>query len=134
MGYLKHESCPFCTLESARIAWQAPLALSIWDAFPVSQGHALVVPRRHAPDWDALVAEEKTAILAGVDETRALIKARHAPDGFNIGCNDGVAAGQTVLHFHMHVIPRYAGDVPDPRGGVRSVLPAKARYRQASTE
>ena len=126
--------CVFCTLEPARIAWSGTLVLAVWDAFPVSPGHALVVPRRHVPDWDALTRDEKAAILAGVDEARALIGARHAPDGFNIGCNDGAAAGQTVPHFHMHVIPRYAGDAPDPRGGVRWVLPAHARYWQAGEE
>jgi len=66
--------------------------------------------------------------FCGVDEVRALIDARHRPDGYNIGCNDGVAAGQTVMHFHMHVIPRYHGDVKDPRGGVRWVLGDKAPY------
>jgi diadenosine tetraphosphate (Ap4A) HIT family hydrolase len=120
--------CVFCSPEPARIAWSGPLTLALWDSFPVSPGHALVVPRRHAAGWADLTAEEKAAIFAAVDPLRAVIAALHSPDGFNIGCNDGVAAGQTVMHFHLHVIPRYAGDAPDPRGGVRWAVPAKARY------
>jgi diadenosine tetraphosphate (Ap4A) HIT family hydrolase len=86
------------------------------------------VPPRHVASWSSLTADEKSAIITGVDAVRALIDAQHRPAGYNIGCNDGVAAGQTVMHFHMHVIPRYLGDVRDPRGGVRSVLGDKAAY------
>jgi diadenosine tetraphosphate (Ap4A) HIT family hydrolase len=126
--------CVFCAVAQARIAWSSPLIIALWDAFPVSPGHALVVPRRHAASWRDLTPDEKTAILAGVDAIRRSIDARHRPDGYNIGCNDGVAAGQTVMHFHMHVIPRYRGDVPDPRGGVRLVLPEKAAYWQSGEQ
>jgi diadenosine tetraphosphate (Ap4A) HIT family hydrolase len=106
----------------------------MWDAFPVSKGHALVVPRRHAASWPELSPDEKFALITGVDAVRAEIDARHRPHGYNIGCNDGVAAGQTVMHFHMHVIPRYRGDVTDPRGGVRWVLRDKAPYWQAGDQ
>ncbi len=121
--------CPFCRPDPERIAWSdSPLVLALWDGFPVSPGHALVVPRRHAAGWADLTAAEHEALLAAIDPVRALIAERHAPDGFNVGFNDGAAAGQTVMHFHLHVIPRYAGDAPDPRGGVRWVLPQKATY------
>ena len=100
----------------------------MWDSFPVSPGHALVVPRRHAVSWGDLAAEEKAAVTAGVDAVRVLIDERHRPDGYNVGFNDGLAAGQTVMHFHMHVIPRYRGDTHDPRGGVRWVLGDKTAY------
>ncbi len=101
--------CPFCRPDPARIAWSdSPLVLALWDGFPVSPGHALVVPRRHAAGWADLTAAEQQALLAAIDPVRALIATRHAPDGFNVGFNDGAAAGQTVPHFHLHVIPRYA--------------------------
>jgi diadenosine tetraphosphate (Ap4A) HIT family hydrolase len=121
-------ACVFCEAERSRIAWSSPLALAVWDGFPVSLGHALIVPRRHAACWDDLTPDEKAAIISGVDAVRALIAEQHSPDAFNIGFNDGLAAGQTVMHFHMHVIPRYTGDTPDPRGGVRWVLGDKAVY------
>lgn len=126
--------CAFCGVEPERIAWSSPLAIALWDAFPVSPGHALIVPRRHAQSWDALAANEKAAITAGIDAVRALIDERHRPDGYNVGFNDGAAAGQTVMHFHVHVIPRYRGDASDPRGGVRWVLPDKAAYWQSTAK
>jgi diadenosine tetraphosphate (Ap4A) HIT family hydrolase len=126
--------CVFCAVAQARIAWSSPSTLALWDAFPVSPGHALVVPRRHVASWRELTLDEKNAITAGGDAVRALNDARHRPDGYNVGYNDGVAAGQTVMHFHMHVIPRYRGDARDPRGGVRLVLPDKAAYWQSSDQ
>ena len=123
-----NSSCIFCTVDEARIAWQAPVAIAVWDGYPVSPGHALVVPCRHVASWVDLTGDEKTAIVAGIDAVRSLIAERHGPDGFNDGFNDGPAAGQTVMHFHVHVIPRYKGDVADPRGGVRWVLAEKAVY------
>ncbi len=106
------------------------MVIALWDAFPVSTGHALIIPRRHVASWNALMPDEKTAITAGIDALRTLIDTRHHPDGYNIGFNDGIAAGQTVMHFHMHVIPRYLGDARDPRGGIRWVLGDKAAYWQ----
>ena len=105
-----------------------PIVIALWDAFPVSPGHALVLPRRHAPSWNALTADEKSAITTTLDAVRSLIDENHHPDGYNVGFNDGPAAGQTIMHFHVHVIPRYSGDTTDPRGGVRWVLPDKAAY------
>lgn len=120
--------CAFCGVDSGRMAWSSPLAIALWDVYPVSLGHALVIPRRHAMTWSELTPDEKTALTAGVDAVRALIDERYRPDAYNVGFNDGEAAGQTVMHFHVHVIPRYQGDVLDPRGGVRWVLPDKAAY------
>ena len=120
--------CAFCTVDTARAAWASPLALAVWDLYPVSLGHALVVPRRHAASWSELTADEKAALLEGVDAVRGVIDARFEPHAYNVGYNDGDAAGQTIAHFHVHVIPRYQGDLPDPRGGVRWVLPDKAAY------
>jgi HKD family nuclease/diadenosine tetraphosphate (Ap4A) HIT family hydrolase len=104
------------------------LALGLWDAFPVSPGHALVVPRRHIATWWDATPEEQRSLLAAIAIAREEILRRYRPHGFNIGWNSGAAAGQTVFHLHVHVIPRYSGDVPDPRGGVRHVIPAKANY------
>jgi diadenosine tetraphosphate (Ap4A) HIT family hydrolase len=129
-GYLNDASgaCAFCGVDRGRIAWSAPLAIALWDVFPVSLGHALVVPLRHAASWTELTADEKAAITTGIDAVRALIDERYRPDAYNVGFNDGEAAGQTIRHFHVHVIPRYNGDALDPRGGVRWVLPDKAAY------
>jgi diadenosine tetraphosphate (Ap4A) HIT family hydrolase len=121
-------SCPFCRVDRGRIAWSSPLAIALWDVYPVSLGHALVVPRRHAVSWSELTGDEKAELTAGVDAVRALIDERYQPHAYNVGYNDGEAAGQTIMHFHVHVIPRYQGDVLDPRGGVRWVLPDKAAY------
>ena len=97
--------------------------LALWDGFPVSDGHALLVPRRHVADWFDASDEERAELLAAVQVVRAKIEETRRPDGYNIGINVGEAGGQTVFHLHVHVIPRYAGDVPDPRGGVRHVIP-----------
>jgi diadenosine tetraphosphate (Ap4A) HIT family hydrolase len=128
----KASACIFCQADPARIVWSSSLVIAIRDGFPVSPGHALVVPRRHVSAWCDLTADEKSDVLAGIDAVRERIASEFAPDGYNVGFNDGAAAGQTVMHFHMHVIPRYVGDVPDPRGGVRWVLPGKAAYWQAT--
>ena len=99
------------------------------DLYPVTPGHLLVVPRRHVDRWSDASTEERGALLADTDRARELALARDATiEGFNIGWNDGAAAGQTVMHLHIHVIPRRAGDVEDPRGGIRWVIPARARY------
>jgi diadenosine tetraphosphate (Ap4A) HIT family hydrolase len=124
--------CPFCSIEAGRIAWSSELALALWDIYPVSLGHALLVPRRHLASWSELTAGEKAALTEGIDAVRELIDARYQPHAYNVGYNDGAPAGQTIMHFHVHVIPRYQGDAPDPRGGIRFVLPDKAAYWQST--
>ena len=126
--------CAFCGVDRGRIAWSSPLAIALWDVYPISLGHALIVPRRHAASWSELTADEKSALMAGVDAVRALIDERYQPDAYNVGFNDGAAAGQTIMHFHVHVVPRYQGDVSDPRGGIRWVLPDKAAYWQSTDQ
>jgi diadenosine tetraphosphate (Ap4A) HIT family hydrolase len=98
------------------------------DAYPVSPGHTLVVPRRHAPTFFDTSPDEQTALFAAVIEIRRALDAALHPDGYNVGFNAGLVAGQTVMHAHLHVIPRYAGDVADPRGGVRGVIPSRQNY------
>jgi diadenosine tetraphosphate (Ap4A) HIT family hydrolase len=126
--------CAFCGVDRARIAWSSPLAIALWDIYPVSLGHALVVARRHVASWSEVTPDEKRDLIAGVDAARALIDERYQPHAYNIGFNDGEAAGQTIMHFHVHVIPRYQGDVLDPRGGIRWVLPDKAAYWLSTDE
>lgn len=121
-------ACPFCSLPAERILGGNALAVWIRDAFPVSDGHSLVIPRRHVGSFFDLGAEERSAMLELLEQARARAQIDFRPDGFNIGINDGAAAGQTVSHLHMHLIPRFAGDVADPRGGVRWVIPERADY------
>jgi len=123
--------CPFCFPAENRIAFEDRLTKALWDAFPVSEGHLLIVPRRHVPTWFDATADERAAITESIDRGRDLIASRHRPDGFNIGINVGEAAGQTVFHLHVHLIPRYKNDVPNPTGGVRHVIPGKGNYLAA---
>ncbi|MDW7646493.1 MAG: HIT family protein [Desulfuromonadales bacterium] len=120
-------SCPFCQIDTSRILLANDLAVAIVDGYPVSPGHSLIIPRHIASVFEATAAEQ-TALWELVVKTRELLQAERQPDGFNIGINDGEAAGQTVMHLHIHLIPRYAGDAPDPRGGIRWVRPEKAPY------
>lgn len=122
--------CPFCDLDKSQIHLEADFAAAFPDAFPVAEGHTLVIPKRHVASLFELRDDEQQAIWKLVALVRARLLAELAPDGFNVGVNDGPAAGQTVPHAHVHVIPRLNGDVPDPRGGVRWVVPAKAPYWQ----
>lgn len=120
-------NCVFCTLAKERILMERSTAYLISDAFPVSKGHSLAIPKRHIASWFDATAEERDDLIALLDFRRTELLL-FEPDGFNIGINDGVAAGQTVAHLHIHLIPRYRGDSSDPRGGVRWVLPDRARY------
>jgi HKD family nuclease len=122
------QACPLCLVIRDRIALTGTYGDVIWDAFPVNPGHLLIVPRRHAPTWDKLIDAEKEWVWSTVDQAISIIKSRYSPEGFNVGFNLGSAAGQTIPHFHLHVIPRYAGDVADPRGGVRHVIPQRGNY------
>lgn len=123
-----NQACPFCTLAAERILKQNEHGVWVMDAYPVSPGHSLVIPRRHVGSFFELTNDERLALLSLLEEAKAEVSARFNPDGYNIGINDGPAAGQTVPHLHIHLIPRYKGDLPDPRGGVRWVIPAKADY------
>ena len=122
------DDCPFCKPDAHRIWQENDCGFLIWDAFPVTEGHALVVPRQHVARFYELSEDMQTAIWKLVGEARARLVDQLQPDGFNIGLNDGPASGQTVMHVHIHVIPRWENDVPDPRGGIRWVIPEKARY------
>jgi diadenosine tetraphosphate (Ap4A) HIT family hydrolase len=98
------------------------------DAFPISPGHTLIIPKRHVGSFFELESDERAELLALLDEAKVVADEEFSPQGYNIGINDGTAAGQTVPHLHIHLIPRYQGDRPDPRGGVRWIIPEKADY------
>ena len=121
-------NCVFCTLRASRIILANDLAVAFRDGFPVSPGHTLVIPRRHVASFFESTEEERAALLALLDAAREGLDRELRPDGYNIGINDGPAAGQTVPHLHIHLIPRFSGDKQDPRGGVRWIIPDKADY------
>jgi diadenosine tetraphosphate (Ap4A) HIT family hydrolase len=121
-------SCPFCNPNNSRIITANDHAIVVYDAFPVTPGHILIIPKRHIASFFDATREEQTAMLDLLTKMRKLLQKERNPDGFNIGINDGVAAGQTVMHLHIHLIPRYSGDKADPRGGVRWIMPEKAPY------
>jgi len=120
--------CPFCQLAEDRIWLQTDSAIALLDNYPVSPGHTLVVPGDHVGALMDLPENEQNEIWSLVARVRKLLLEKFKPDGFNIGINEGKAAGQTVAHAHIHIIPRFNGDVPDPRGGIRWVVPARAKY------
>jgi len=125
---MTEKPCPFCVLPAERVLGQNANALWIRDGFPVSPGHSLVIPKRHIGSFFEASPQERAALLELLDQARAAAGTEFHPDGFNIGINDGAAAGQTVPHLHIHLIPRFLGDQSDPRGGVRWVIPDKADY------
>jgi diadenosine tetraphosphate (Ap4A) HIT family hydrolase len=120
--------CIFCTLPDSRIIRANKHAIIIRDGFPISPGHTLIIPRRHVGSFFQITAEERTCLLELLDQSKKMVDEEFSPDGYNIGINDGVSAGQTVPHLHIHLIPRYSGDREDPRGGVRWIIPEKADY------
>jgi diadenosine tetraphosphate (Ap4A) HIT family hydrolase len=120
--------CPFCSLPAERIVHDRPFAFVIRDGFPVSPGHTLIIPKRHVESFFEVTDAERTDLMSLLVAARDDLDREYHPAGYNIGINDGAAAGQTVPHLHIHLIPRHAGDRDDPRGGVRWVLPDKAAY------
>lgn len=122
-------TCPFCNPPPEEIVLANDLCYAHYDKYPVNPGHLLLIPFRHVAGFFEATDEEQAALLALGREAKRLLDDRfHHPDGYNIGVNVGTAAGQTVMHLHVHLIPRYAGDVQDPRGGVRGVIPERRGY------
>ena len=120
--------CPFCNPPADEIVAKNNLCYARWDRFPASKGHLLLMPYRHTPTVFTMTVEEKLAMFALIDECKKVIEENFTPAGYNIGFNTGVAAGQTVMHSHCHMIPRYVGDVKEPRGGIRGVVMGKSGY------
>ncbi len=122
------KQCPFCSKPRDQVLAGNGLAMAFYDAYPVNEGHVLVVPRRHVETYFELTLEEAAAMNEVVFMVKEFLDARYGPAGFNVGVNVGKAAGQTIFHVHMHVIPRYDGDVPDPRGGIRRIKKSLVPY------
>ena len=123
------DECLFCRAESERdLIASTELSLAFYDGFPVSPGHTLIIPKRHVASFFDLTQNERKDMFDMVDVVKHILDERFHPDGYNIGVNVGEAAGQSIFHVHLHLIPRYFGDVPNPRGGVRGVIPFKQSY------
>ncbi|NBW53900.1 MAG: HIT family protein [Betaproteobacteria bacterium] len=120
--------CTYCTLSESRIIDQSPLTLVFRDVFPVSPGHTLIIPRRHVESYFDLTDQEREDMTFMMMRAKNVLKTELSPHAFNIGINEGFAAGQTVTHTNMHLIPRFKGDVPEPRGGIRWIFPDKAVF------
>lgn len=115
-------------MKPTRVLAKTELTYTIRDGYPVSPGHTLIIPKRHVCSFFGVTPQERDELLAALDAAKVSLDAEFQPDGYNIGINDGSAAGQTVGHLHIHLIPRFNGDQPDPRGGVRWIFPDKANY------
>lgn len=124
------EECLFCRWkdEKDKIIMENKLAFVRYDEFAVSKGHMLFMTKRHIKDFFETTEEEKIAIFELIDKAKKLIDEKYNPDGYNIGMNCGQVAGQSVMHIHVHLIPRYKGDVENPRGGIRGVIPKNQNY------
>ena len=122
--------CIFCDkkIDKERVLFETFNWIAIYDAYPVSKGHTLLISKQHYSDYFGLPEALKESMHYGIEEIKAILDAKFKPDGYNIGVNCGEAAGQTIPHFHIHIIPRYKGDVENPRGGVMGVIPSMQNY------
>ena len=125
----ENADCPFCNPDAKReLILESATAFAIFDKFPVSNGHALIIPKKHCSDYFELTFKEQSACWFMLNKVKEILKKKFNPDGFNVGININESAGQTVPHVHIHLIPRYKGDVENPRGGVRGVIPERRNY------
>lgn len=123
------ETCPFCRLSrKVEVICETATCVAFYDGYPVSPGHALIIPKRHVASYFDLTNHEREAMNVMLQYVKQKVDERYHPDGYNIGINVNEAAGQSVFHVHMHLIPRYKGDVENPKGGVRGVIPNKQNY------
>ena len=122
--------CVFCKIikNCGEIIAENELSIAFYDSFPVSDGHTLIIPKRHAETYFDLTKEEMASMLELSKEVKAILDKKYKPDGYNVGFNVGEYGGQTVMHCHMHVIPRYKGDIENPRGGIRKIIKMKTNY------
>lgn len=121
--------CVFCDkIDKSRVILETAEWIAFYDAYPVSKGHVLIVPKEHYNDYFSLPDRLKESLQYRINDIKNILDNEFHPDGYNIGCNCGEAAGQSVMHFHLHIIPRYKGDVDNPKGGVRGVIPSKQYY------
>ena len=118
----ENKHCPFCNLEREKIL-ETEMSFAIYDSFPVNEGHALIIPKRHTANYFDLSLDEQKNCIELLNHVKEIVQEKYNPAGFNVGININEAAGQTVPHVHIHLIPRFEGDVEEPRGGVRGVVP-----------
>jgi diadenosine tetraphosphate (Ap4A) HIT family hydrolase len=123
-------SCIFCDIPEELIIAENQSAVAILDKFPVNQGHALVIPKRHFANFFDATPGEITDIYELLHQAKVIIDKKYNPDGYNVGVNVGPVGGQTVMHLHFHLIPRFSGDVEKPRGGVRNIKPSLVPYEK----
>ena len=123
---LSNKECIFCQMKDYIL--ENELAYAIYDKYPVGKGHMLFIPKRHVKDFFDITKEEREAIFELKKEKKKLLDKKYSPDSYNVGINCGEHAGQTIMHVHVHLIPRYIGDMKDPTGGVRGVIPEKMKY------
>jgi diadenosine tetraphosphate (Ap4A) HIT family hydrolase len=125
----ENSNCPFCNPDPEReIIVESATAYALFDRFPVNEGHTLIIPKKHCSDYFDLTFKEQSACWFILNTVKEIIQSKFNPDGFNIGVNINETAGQTISHVHIHLIPRYNGDVENPKGGVRGVIPGKKDY------
>lgn len=125
----ENKDCPFCNLaKEVELITETASSVAFLDSFPVNIGHTLIVPKRHVANYFDLTIREQRALWLVANRCKIIIQKRFNPDGFNVGINVGESAGQSIFHTHIHLIPRYTGDVENPRGGIRGVIPNKQSY------
>ena len=128
---MQSEYCLFCdknNKEKHNIILENDLFYSRWDNFPVSSGHAEIVPKKHIVSFFELTKDDILQLYDLIIKTKKIISEKYNSDGYNIGLNEGNAAGQTINHLHIHIIPRYKNDIKNPRGGIRNIIPDKGNY------
>lgn len=122
------QNCLFCQLNEEKVISQCHLTTTFLDSYPASPGHTLIVPKRHVATYFEVTEAEQIALAKALQTAKLILDKEFSPDGYNIGVNNGEVAGQSIKHLHVHLIPRYQGDVENPKGGVRWVIPNKADY------
>ncbi len=122
------DKCIFCKLRDERVILECEYTITFIDTYPASPGHTLVIPKRHFATYFEATENEILAVGRAIQKAKKILDDEYSPDAYNIGINNGEAAGQSVKHLHVHIIPRYKGDVKDPKGGVRWILKDKANY------
>lgn len=120
--------CDFKNSERHKIILENKIFYARWDNFPVNKGHAEVAPKKHVESFFELTKKDTSQMFEFVKEVKKIIDKKFKPDAYNIGINDGKESGRTINHLHVHIIPRYKGDVKNPKGGVRNIIPGKGKY------
>lgn len=126
---MKVSGCVFCEMPVSAYVMENEHFYGLFDKYPVTQGHLLIIPKRHAETLFELTEDERNSLFEMIEEGKTILEKKFNPAGFNFGVNQGLTAGQTIPHLHLHIIPRYVGDMEDPEGGVRGVIPEKQKYR-----